>query len=435
MRHFGSLIVVMLLWGNAGNVPAETLSIQQAIEQGLLNNPGIERQRQQVQSEKLGQSIAQAKRLPELELQAGITHYSEPTLVWPIHEPGQFPPFDEDVANVGINFRLPLYSGGKLIASVDLAKKMTRSAELVLQASRQELIFNIVSVYGKTLQLQQLGEAMRHRIVNLESRLVDVKMLQRAGRAAAVDVARIKTRLSEARYEMASLEQGVASSRELLATLMGTAKVTQQLMEMPPLKTLPFSTLEQWTEQALASHPRLARAQTAIQAAEHRTDIARSERLPQVNVVGNSRHLESGSGEGQDEWQLGLQLSMPLFDGSARRDQVSQAEIARQMAQLELQELRDSIRYQVNDAHGAVSTDRLQLRLAVQGLREAEEVYRIEQLRYRTGTSTMTDLLGAEADLWNARAKQTQATYDLVISQCRLRKVAGLIVTQQFDQD
>lgn len=427
--------MMVMLWGSAGTVLAETLSIQQAIEQGLLNNPGIERQRQQVQSGQLEQSIAQARRLPELEFQAGVTHYSDPTLVWPIHEPGQFPPFDDDVVNVGINFRLPLYLGGKLVSSVDLAEKMTRSAELGLQASRQELIFNIVSVYGKTLQLLQLREAMRHRIANLESRLEDVQRLQRTGRAAAIDVARINTRLSEARYEMASLEQGVASSRELLGTLMGTAEVTQELEEFPPLKALPFSTLAQWMEQALASHPQLARAHTAIQAAEHRTDIARSERLPQVNVIGNSRHLESGEGDGQDEWQLGLQLTLPLFDGSVRRDQVSQAEIARQMAQLELQELRDSIRYQVSDAHGAVRTDRLQLRVAEQGLREAEEVYRIEQLRHRTGTSTMTDLLGAEADLWNARAKQTQATYDLVISESRLRKVAGLIAPQQFVQD
>lgn len=434
MRHFGGLIMVMLLWGSAGTVLAETLSIQQALEQGLRNNPGIERQRQQVQSDQLEQSIAQAKRLPELELQASVTHYSEDTLVWPIHEPGNFPPFDDDVASAGVNLQLPLYVGGKLVASVNLAEKMTRSAELQLQASQQELIFNIVSSYGKTLQLQQLRDAMQHRIKNLESQLEDVRKRLRLGRAAEIDVARIKTRLSEARYDMAALEQGVSNSLQLLATLMGSSEVPTELDDLPALPLSPDTSPAQWVEQAMSQHPSLRRAQSGIQAAEQRVEIARSERLPQIHMVGNSRHLEGSSGDGQDEWQLGLQLSLPLFDGSARRDRVGQAAIAKQMAQLELDELRDTVRYQVREAHAAVATDELQLKVAGQGLEEAEEVLRIESLRYKTGSSTITDLLGAEADLWSARAKQTEAAYNLTISKSRLLKVAGRITPELFTQ-
>lgn len=434
MRHIGCLMMVMLLWNSPGSVLAETLSIQQAIDQALMNNPGIERQRQQVQHEQLERSIAQAKHLPELELQAGVTHYSDPTLVWPIHERGEFPPFDEDIANVGINLRLPLYVGGKLMASVNLAEKMIRSAELQLQASQQELIFNIVSSYGKTLQLQHLRAAMQHRLLRLESQLIDVSERYRSGRVAEIDVARVKTQLSEARYDMATLEQGVTNSLQLLATLMGSQELPEELDDLPAPPVSSSATLAEWTDKALANHPSLHRAQSGIDAADERLDIARSERLPQIHLVGNSRYLEGSDGDGQDEWQLGVQLSLPLYDGSGRSDRVSQAVIARQMAQLELEDLRDTLRYQVREAHAAVTSGALQTKVAEQGLREAEEVLRIETLRYKTGSSTITDLLGAETDLWNARAKQMQAHYDLIISKSRLLKVAGLLDPDRFSQ-
>ncbi len=411
---------------------AAALSLPQALNQALQNNPGIERQRQQVQSEQLEKSVAEARHFPELELQAGITHYSEPTLVWPIHERGEFPPFDEDIANVGVNLRLPLYMGGKLVAAVNLAEKLIRSAEWQLQASQQELIFNIVSAYGKTLQLQQLRNAMQYRIVRLVAQHKDARERLRLGRVAELDVARIKTRLTEAHYEMAAMQQGVSNSLQLLATLMGSHEVPDGLDELPEVIFSSSTSLAQWNEQALASHPALHRAQIGIDAADERVDIARSERRPQLNLVGSSRYLESSRGEGQDEWQVGLQLSLPLYDGSARSDRVSQAVIARQMAQLEVQELRDNLRFQVSEAYSAVTTGALQLTVAGQGLREAEEVLRIETLRYQTGASTITDLLGAEADLWNARAKQMQAHYDLIISKSRLLKTAGLLKPESF---
>ncbi len=425
-------LLPVLLTSAVNPVTAVTLSLQQALEQALLNNPGIERQRRRVESEQLEKSVAQAKHLPELSLQAGVTHYSDPTLVWPIHERGEFPPFDEDIANIGINLRLPLYVGGKLVASVNFAEKMLKSAELQLQASQQELIFNVVSSYGKTLQLQQLRAAMQHRILGLESQLNDSREGFRSGRVAEIDVARVKTRLSEARYDMVILEQGVSNSLQFLATLMGSREAPAELDELPDVPLSPSSSLAHWTEQALDNHPGLRRAQTGILAADERLDIARSERLPQIHLVGSSRYLESSSGEGQDEWQVGVQLSLPLYDGSSRRDKVSQAVIARQMAQLETEELRDNLHYQVREAHAAVTSGALQITVAEQGLREAEEVLRIETLRHQSGAGTITDLLSAESDLWHARAKQMQARYDLIISKTRLLKVVGILSPAGF---
>lgn len=422
----------MLLLGLGGTAGAESLTVQQAIAQALAQNPGIERLRQQTRSEGLGSSIARARRHPELELQAGLTRYSDPTLAWPIHQPGAFPPFDEEISNLGVNLRLPLYAGGSLVAAVDLAEQRHAMARYGLQASEQELIFNIVSSFGKALQLQYLIEAMEHRIRRLEAQVADVKKRFRSGRAAELDVARTQTQLSEARYELATLEQGLSNTRNLLTVLMGSAQPPQQLAEMPVIELDTAKDIEGWVAQAQAAHPSLQQASANVQAAEQQVKVAQGARLPQLALVGSSRHLETSTGEGQDEWQVGLQMTLPLYDGASRRDKVSQSQIGAQMAQLQLRELRDRIAFEVREASAAVSTAEVQMQVAEQGLSEAREVLRIETLRYNTGTSTITDLLGAEATHWNAKAKVMQARYDRVIYKSQLLKAVGRISPTMF---
>ena len=433
MSKIGQGIIWVVLASLTGAAWAEPLTVQQAVEQALAHNPGIERQRQHINSETLERSIAQAHRLPELDLQAGLTHYSDPALAWPIHQPGAFPPFDQDISNIGINVRLPLYTGGRLLAAVDLADERSAMAQHGLQASEQELTFNVISSFGKTLQLQHLREAMEHRIRRLEAQVEDVRKRFRSGRAAELDVARIQTQLSEARYELATLEQGVSNTLNLLTTLMGRSQAPQQLAALADIPLNATTGIESWIEQALTAHPSIRQAQANIRASEQRVAMAKGERLPQFSLVGNSRYLATSDGDGQDEWQIGVQMSLPLYDGSARSDKVTQSQIARQMAQLDLQELRDRVAYQVREAHAAVATAQLQIEVAEQGLSEAEEVLRIETLRYKTGTSTITDLLGAEAAHWNARAKLTQARYDLVIYKSQLLKASGGLTRAVFE--
>jgi len=431
MRRYGGWAIPLLAILLSTPVSGDPLTLETALERALAQNPGLERARGQVRSEALERKAARARRLPEVSLQGEYTHSSEPNQVWPIHEAGTFPPFDEDQLTSGLYLQLPLYSGGGLIANENLAEQRHEAARLGVDASRQELSFNVLSTYAKVLQLEGLSAAMVRRIESLEAEAADVERRIKEGRAAQIDRIRIQSRLSQARHEAADLESGVANARAMLAVLLGVPKVEAALAPLPGVE-LEEAGIESWIERAVAANPDLKRLRTEQAASGSELNMARADRKPQLSFVGNTRYHNDSDWDGQNEWEIGLQLSMPLYDGDLRSARVDQAAVGREMAQLALRERRDEVAYEVREAHNGVATSRLQVRVAEMGVREAEEVLRIEKLRYETGAATITDLLDAEAEYWDARATLHQSRYDLEVRKAQLLKSVGELSPARF---
>ena len=160
-------------------------------------------------------------------------------------------------------------------------------------------------------------------------------------------------------------------------------------------------------------------------AAQQKTAIARGERLPQINLVAKAQESAGGDWEGYDDWQMGVQLSMPLFDGDIRKRRVEQAGLEQRQNALQQEDARNRIASEIEQAFGALSEARARLEAATQGETEASEALRIETLRYHSGENTITDLLGAESALWSATASRLQAGYDITVSQARLLRATG----------
>lgn len=406
-------------------VTAQPLTLHQAITQALAANPSLTGQRHQTDALALERNMARGRQLPSVEMQAGYTHYSDPMLVWPLHQIGSFPPLDQDVASAGLYLTLPLYAGGRLVAGEALAEQQYRAALHQYTASAQELAFNVVAAYAKSLQLHHLVAALTQRVKRLEAEAADVAQRLALGRAAPLEKMRIETQLAQARYERVQVQQGERNALALLAALLGS-ETPPELLE---IETFPDATgaltLEAALAQARRQHPDLQRAESELAAAGHKLDIARGERLPSVNLLGNARRLEGVDSAGQDEWQLGVQLTWPLYDGNVRESRTSQVALQQQAAQAQRQAVADRLGVEVQEAWGGISTGKAQLATAQRAQQEADEALRIETLRYRSGAGTVTELLAAEAAQWAAQASLSQAHYDLTFNQARLLKVLG----------
>ena len=147
-----------------------------------------------------------------------------------------------------------------------------------------------------------------------------------------------------------------------------------------------------------------------------------------------ARAQESAGGDwkGYDDAQIGVQLSLSLFDGNIRKRRVEQAVIEQRQNALLQEDAHNRIASEVEQAFGALAESRARLDAAAQGETEAGEALRIETLRYRSGENTITDLLGAESALWSATANRLQAGYDIAVSQARMLRATGELAPDSF---
>jgi outer membrane protein len=124
-------------------------------------------------------------------------------------------------------------------------------------------------------------------------------------------------------------------------------------------------------------------------------------------------------------WNAGLLLSWPLFQGGQTRAQVrvARAELAGLEAQVDA--LRQGVRLEVDQARLAVRAVVAALGAADDAVLNARESLRLAEGRYETGVGNMIELGDAQLALTNAEAQSVQAEYSLASARARLLKALG----------
>lgn len=425
------LFTFLLFAGNAA-FAANSLPLWEAMERAAQVNPAIKSQQVEVERQTLEQDIARSQHLPKVDLNAAYTRYAYPTLVTPIREAGVFPPMDRDISNIGVALNLPLYSGGKLVAGEALATHNREISVQALRAGGQDLLFNVVATYTKALHFRELGKVLDARIKALQQEESDTELRIKQGRAARLELIRLRTQLSQARYDKVSVTQGEKDALALLGSLLGERGAAPILSELgTTLPVLPVSA-EDAKNHGLQQRPDILRLDAMGKAAQQKTAIARGDRLPQINLVAKAQESAGGDWKSYDDWQMGVQLSLPLFDGDIRKRKVDQASLEQRQNALQQEDARNRIAAEIEQAYGALAEARARQETAAQGEAEATEALRIETLRYHSGENTVTDLLGAESALWSATANRLQAGYDITVSQARLLRATGELAPDSF---
>ncbi len=411
----------------ASSVMAEpVLTLPEAIAAALQQSPTQISQRLDVQKAEYEQQAARGAYWPQLDFGAGATRYGYPTFVIPIRQIGVFPPLDTTIYEYGVALRIPLYVGGRLdqgVVRADIGRAIARERE---RLGNQDLVFNVSSVYLKIVHLASLVAAYDARIESLEVQERQVNLLKQVGRSARLDLLKVSTLITRARYERLQVENRRQEAVTLLYNLMGA--------EIPPTlpallayrargtETVSAETLQQ---EAAARRPELRIAEQEVASARAQQRITRGERLPSVSVVGRYAERAGADSEYFNDWNVGVQLSVPILDGGVRRAREEQAAAAHAQAEEAVRRTRLDVSKQVRDAANAREEAEARVQVTEHSVAESAEALTIERLKYKQGVGVITDLLNAESAALTAQADRLQAQFDALVARLNLLKVTG----------
>jgi outer membrane protein TolC len=381
-----------------------------------------------VQRGEQARAAARGARLPSVELGASATRYGYPTFVHGIREVGVFPPLGTTIVDLGLALKLPLYTGGRLSQGVvlaDLGQQIARERE---RLGAQELTFNVSAVYFKIQQLDALAQVYAARIASLEAQSKRATLLRDMGKTGKLDQLKIATLLTKARHDRLQIENRGREAWTLLYQLAGIPRPAQApVLTRYVAAWAPTDSLEQLRRQAQTQRPELQISRRQSSAGLAREEIARGEQRPAVSLVSGLRERSGGSGRFYDDWSIGVQFSLPLFDGGVRRARVDEAATARRQTELAAQQTRLEVDKQVEDAWNAHAEAESRLRVTATGIAEASEALAIETLKLEQGVGLVTDVLSAETALLGAQADRLQAQFDLITTRFGLLRATGAL--------
>lgn len=417
---------------HAAAAQGATLTLPDAIHQALANNPQY--LSQQLEIDRSGSAVAAARAAgrPQLGGSASAMRFGYPTFVHGIRAPGVFPPLDKNIIDLGLTFKLPLYTGGRLekgILIAEFGQQMARERE---RLGVQELSFNVSTVYFKIQQLDALAQVYAARITSLQAQQRRAALMRDSGKTGKLETLRIGTLLTKARHDRLQIENRGLEAWTLLYQLAGSAgPEPRPALLRYAAAAAPMPSLEHWRQQALSQRPELQIARHQRAEGLAREDIARAGNRPEVVLLSGLHERSGGDTHFYTDWSVGLQLSVPLFDGGLRRAQVDQAATARRQTELALQQVRLEIDKQVEDAWNANAEAQSRLLVTATSIGEASEALAIETLKVEQGVGVMTDVLSAETALLGAQADRLQAQFDIITTRLGLLRAAGVLSPEQ----
>jgi outer membrane protein TolC len=102
-------------------------------------------------------------------------------------------------------------------------------------------------------------------------------------------------------------------------------------------------------------------------------------------------------------------ISLPVWDDGLREIEITRARVNRDVARAVRADLERQVRRDVTNGYDVYQTSRAAVELARVGVTVGRETYRMQELRYRSGASTILDLLDAQVNLALAEAGLAQA--------------------------
>jgi outer membrane protein TolC len=186
---------------------------------------------------------------------------------------------------------------------------------------------------------------------------------------------------------------------------------------------------EYFIQQGLAGAPELLQLDAQIAASERQLLSAeRSFWSPEIGlssqiseVLGESR-VAGESQEGENDWQIGINFFLPLFQGGARKAQVNR--VTHELNQLQFQRdaTRDRVEQSIRANLHAVRASFPSIELAQDAAEAARKNLDLVRDNYSQGTVSIIDLLDAQTASLDAEQAATDAAYNFLIDLMNLQR-------------
>ena len=404
------LIAVGPAWAD-GYDNSSSITLQQAISVALKNSPVIKAKRWAVESKREGVRAAWGAHLPQVDLESSYTRLSDPLAVVPIKGFGRRPPFfSKNIYQWKTVGYLPIYQGGRISRMVEISRLEEAIATEQLRLTEEELVADVTNLFNRIVQLRYLLKAQRDALEALQKVRDDTRNLLKVGRVAPIDLMRIDTQVSAQKQDLIATEELLKRTKETLAYLLGW-RPERRFEAVGELRQVEFS--PKITPSLVALRPDVRAAEKRVKEAERRVEYEFGAHLPSL-YLSTSYGDKAGAGfHGKEEvWQAGAYMKLNLFSGGTISAKVRQAKAELLQAQSELHNTRLKARQEILHAVSAIAEARARVEAAKLALKSAKEAFRIERLRYSSGSGTVTDMLLAQAQWLDSRARYYQALYD-----------------------
>ncbi len=424
-----------------------TLSLSEAVDYALENNPATKNARLELLISKATIKETLARGLPQINGAYNLDYNPKiPVVFLPNQPPFGDPSNPSDViparfgvsysSGLGVTVSQMIFDGSFFVglrASITLLELTNKD----LKKAEIDVVENVKKAYFGVLVNQQRIRLAGANLSRIDTLLKETTALNEAGFVEKIDVSRVQVQRNNTFTQVQRSQTALEISKQILKLQMGIPIE----YEVELVETLQDLSTKEALVQLLGEEgsDRIEIEQVATQITLVGLDLKNnvSQYMPKINFIGNARR--SGAGNELDRvfnksnWfgssLVGVSMSVPIFDGFSKAARIQKNRV--QLTQLENQRsfLKESFNSELYAAKANLRNDLNILEVQEANLQLATEVYQIARIKYKEGIGSNLEVVNADASLIEAEINYLGALYDGLISKINLEKALGVLQT------
>jgi len=314
--------------------------------------------------------------------------------------------------------------------------KAARTTREVYQVNNtltdEQLIEKVANAYYQVFQLQQQLQTIQTNLDNTVKTQKVIAGLVDAGLAKKIDLDRIVVAVNNLEAARQQMVNSLQLSENALKFAIGM-EIGRQLVLPAESFEVDAAILDDQPDLSNRTELKLLNVQSDLLSLNKKAITAAY--YPTLSFSGNLGYLGMGpympvfNSSSKVNWSgfsaLGLNLSIPIFNGGTTRAKINQAEIDIKKLKSEIEDTRLGLALASDNARAQIKNSLLTVDTNKRNISLAKDVLDNTQNNYKNGLATLTDLLDAEKAYAEAQNNLTISLLNYKVAEIQLIKANG----------
>ncbi|MCX7760493.1 MAG: TolC family protein [Hydrogenothermaceae bacterium] len=401
---------------------AKALTLEEAINKAIQNNPELQSIKQQLKSAEFGLKADESLYFPTFFTKASYQYYGKTPMTIIPNFPLSFKQSNQSFKTFNIGFNQTLYSGGQITSKVEASKHNLQGTLYLYKEKENQIKADVIKAYIDLFITASLIDIYKKELQSIESLYKQAEGFFQEGLITKVDLLQTKVRLAEVRKNLTEAQGNHKIAISKLSQLLGEEikdeKFEPVKMDIP--EKLDIKNLLEKENRPIVSYYR-----ESIKQLENLEKIESAGFLPKLFIQGEYLYTNQSpylDPKGNLLFTVGASIQ---FQGVAPYYKTLQAKSNTSKLRYDLQDTKEKIKLEIKTAYQNFLVAKENYKVSVENLQYAQEYFDLVKEQYANQLATNTDLLNAEAALTRALESKEINYYNLIKSYVDIKKAIG----------
>ena len=345
--------------------------------------------------------------------------------------------------NYGINAGMTLFDGLYNYNNIKKSKLDVEQSDLELEQNRNQIRVSIIKAFLAIMMNQDLLTYQEKVLISSKEQMDQGEQQFRVGQILESDYKMLQAQYTSDLYNIENTKINIQNNYLALKNLLSIDPGEEIAIVRPDSATL-FQSLEVPALQEMLDKsknylPELKLRENDVTSAEYNVKLQKSGYYPSLSLSAgvstgyNNSNLTENLGWGTQLWHglgenVGLNLSIPIYQRSQVRHNVQLAQLRVQQAELTQKEVSYQIDQELRQYYLDVLSAQNDYRVAEAQKDAYEANYNAYSFKFKYGSITAVDLIQQQTNYLNQLNKYMQAKYSFVLQRKILDVFMGLPV-------